>query len=258
MTGPRILICNDDGIHAEGLQTLARAAEPLGEVWIVAPASEQSAVSSAISLRHPLRVRETKVRAYSVSGTPTDCVYIALHHLLRDNRPDILLSGINHGANLGDDVIYSGTVAAAIEATLSDIPSIAFSCAGKTPYPLEETTSHIQALSTFFLEQGMPRGVFMNVNFPATLFPESERKITKLGRRNYGRIVVEKRDPRHQSYYWLGGAELGFDDLPGSDLNAVAAGHISVTPVHLDLTHYRYLRELQAMPQFQTDKGIPS
>lgn len=246
MTRPRILVTNDDGIHAQGIQTLVQALSPLAEVWVVAPASEQSAVSNAISLRHPLRLRgANEARQYSVSGTPTDCVYLAMNHLLRESPPDLLVSGINHGANLADDVFYSGTVAGAIEATLNDLPSIAFSMAGRGPYPFDQLTGHIQRLAEYVLRARLPRGVLINVNFPPDTLPDTKHKITKLGRRTYGRIVVEKTDPRQTPYYWLGGSELGFDDLPGTDCNAIADGFISVTPIHLDLTHYRFLEELK-------------
>lgn len=246
---PLILVTNDDGIDAAGIDALSRAVELLGEVWVVAPKDEQSAVSSAISLRHPLRVWRRGERRVAVSGTPTDCVYIALNHLLK-RRPTICVSGINHGANLSEDVIYSGTVAGAIEATICDIPSIAFSFAGRGGYDFEATQGHVQEIVKVFLGRGIPRGVLINVNFPPDLTKETPSVLTKLGRRNYGRGVVAKTDPRGQEYYWLGGAELGFDDMPGSDCNAVVNSKISVTPVHLDLTHYNYMRELKGWPLF--------
>ncbi len=223
--------------------------EPLGEVWVVAPSDEQSAVSNAISLRHPLRVRERKRRQLAVSGTPTDCVYVALNHVL-EQRPALCVSGINHGANLGDDVMYSGTVAAAIEATLCDIPSMAFSLAGYGSRNFDNTVDHVVRLAQSFLERSVPRNVFLNVNFPPDVQPDTIVTPTKLGRRNYGRVVVEKKDPRNKAYFWLGGSELGFDDIPGSDCNAVAEGSISVTPVVLDLTHYNFMREMSEWPCF--------
>ncbi len=244
MSRPTILVTNDDGIDAAGIQALREAMESIGEVWVVAPRDEQSAVSNAISLRDPLRVEERGPRQMAVSGTPTDCVYIALNHLL-DDPPDLCVSGINHGANLGDDVMYSGTVAGAIEATLCDVPSIAFSLAGYGERNFDSLAQHVQDLARAVLDRQMPRDTFVNVNFPPQVTAQTATKITKLGRRNYGRVVVEKRDPRRRAYFWLGGAELGFHDLPGSDCNTVADGLISITPVSLDLTHYRFMEEMR-------------
>lgn len=249
MDQPRILVTNDDGIDAEGIEALSRAMQDLGEVWVVAPRNEQSAVSNAISLRDPLRVEQRGPRKVAVTGTPTDCVYVGLNHLL-DSPPAICVSGINHGANLGDDVMYSGTVAGAIEATLCDVPAIAFSLAGYGTRDFEPVIGHVRSLTRSVLEQRLPREVFVNVNFPPGVGRDTAMELTKLGRRNYGRVVVEKVDPRRQAYYWLGGAELGFDDIPGSDCNAVAEGRISVTPVSLDLTHYRFLREMESWDGF--------
>lgn len=243
MTPPLILVTNDDGIGAEGIQTLAEAMEPLGEVWVVAPRDEQSAVSNAISLRDPLRVREHGERRLAVSGTPTDCVYVALNHVL-DRRPAVCVSGINHGGNLGDDILYSGTVAAAIEATMCDVPSIAFSLAGYGERDFEPTVGHATEMTRKLMNRDIPRSVFLNVNFPPEVTVDTSVQLTKLGRRNYGRVVVEKKDPRNREYFWLGGSELGFDDIPGSDCNAVSEGTISLTPVDLDLTHYNFMREM--------------
>jgi 5'-nucleotidase len=252
---PLILITNDDGIHAPGLEALRQAMEPLGEVWVVAPATEQSAVSHAISLRHPLRVEEHGERLLSVSGTPTDCVYIALNHIL-ERAPDVCVSGINHGANMGDDVMYSGTVAGAVEATLCDVPAVAFSLAGYKDLDFGIAGRFAAKMTSTVLRQGLPRGVFLNVNFPEEADAGSRVKLTKLGRRNYGRVVIEKHDPRRRPYYWLGGAELGFDDIPGSDCNAVADGFISVTPVHLDMTHYAFIREMRGWEEFADDQWL--
>ena len=252
MSRPLILVSNDDGVNAEGIAALAEAMEPVGEVWVVAPRDEQSAVSNAISLRHPLRVEHRGSRRLAVSGTPTDCVYVAINHVL-DARPTLCVTGINHGANLGDDVMYSGTVAAAIEATLCDIPSIAFSFAGVGDHDFDAVIDHATGLAQTLMERRLPRATFLNVNFPPDVGDDTSMRLTKLGRRNYGRVVVEKKDPRHKSYFWLGGSELGFDDLPGSDCNAVSEGLISVTPVDLDLTHYQFMREMNEWPNFDEE-----
>lgn len=243
MARPTILVTNDDGIHARGLSALADALAELGDVWVVAPQTEQSAVSQAISLRTPVRVHQHGERRYAVSGTPTDCSYVALNHLI--DHVDVCVSGINHGANLGDDVIYSGTVAGAIEATLVDVPSIAVSLAAYRNLDFTPAADVAVRLTRHVLDQGLPRGVFLNVNVPREATADTELVICKLGRRNYARGVEEKLDPRRRPYYWLGGAELGFDDIPGSDCNAIADGKISVTPVHLDLTHYEFIKEMR-------------
>lgn len=242
MTSPTILITNDDGIDARGINALEEAMSALGDVWVVAPASEQSAVSQAITLRSPVRVKARGEQRFSISGTPTDCVYVALNRLL--DKVDICVSGINHGANLGDDVLYSGTVAGAVEATLLDVPSIAVSLATATDFEFEAAGDAARRLAKKVLQNGLPRGVFLNVNVPTSARPGDELVVCKLGRRNYGRMVEEKHDPRGRPYYWLGGAELGFDDMPGSDCNVIADGSISVTPVQLDMTHYRFIREM--------------
>lgn len=243
MSDPLILLTNDDGYDSEGLGALAAALEPLGEVWIVAPHTEQSAISHAITLWDPVRIHQHSERVYSVTGTPTDCVYVAVNSLL-PRLPAVCVSGINHGANLGDDVIYSGTVAGAAEAALSDIPSVAISLAS---YRSREFTAAGQIAARVVrsvLTRGLPRNVLLNVNVPKGASGAGPITPAKLGRRTYGAKVTEKQDPRHRSYYWIGGAELGFDDIPGSDCNVIARDHASISPVTLDLTHYRFLKEL--------------
>ncbi|MFW5966029.1 MAG: 5'/3'-nucleotidase SurE [Persicimonas sp.] len=256
MSEPTILITNDDGIQARGLAALEEALSPLGQVWVVAPDSEQSAVSQAITLRHPVRVRKRGERRYAISGTPTDCAYVALNHLI--DRVDVCVSGINHGANLGDDVIYSGTVAGAIEATLVDVPAIAVSLAAYGDLEFDAAATVARRLTERVLERGLPRGVFLNVNVPREATESSDLVVCKLGRRNYGRVVEEKLDPRQRPYYWLGGAELGFDDIPGSDCNVISEGKVSVTPVHLDLTDYGFARELEHWEGLEGFYGAPS
>jgi 5'-nucleotidase len=256
---PTILITNDDGIHARGIGALEDALADLGDVWVVAPESEQSAVSQMITLRMPVRVRKHNERRYAISGTPTDCVYVAINHLIE--HVDVCVSGINHGANLGDDVIYSGTVAGAIEATLVDVPSVAVSLAAYRNLNFDTAAHAARVVTERVLEHGLPRGLFLNVNVPREATPETDIVVGKLGRRNYGRVVEEKLDPRKQPYYWLGGSELGFDDLPGSDCNIISAGKISLTPVHLDLTHYRFAKELeqwQGLSGFHSSPSSPS
>lgn len=244
MTQPIILITNDDGYGAAGIEALAAAAQELGEVWVVAPATEQSGVSSKISLHEPVRLIQHGERRFAVTGSPADCAYIALTHML-DERPAIVLSGINHGANLGDDVMYSGTVAAALEATLNDVPAIAVSLAA---FGRDLDYSGAAAIAVEYahkvIDKGLPRDTLLNINVPRGGTVDSPRLVTKLGRRNYLREVSEKRDPRGKPYYWIGGAEIDFDDLPGSDCNAISAGNVSITPVQADMTRYKFIDEL--------------
>ncbi len=244
MSTPTILVTNDDGFRAPGIQALADALEAVGEVWVVAPDSEQSGVSHALSLHDPLRVHEHAPRRMAVTGSPADSVYLALNEILEE-PPDLCVSGINHGANLADDLIYSGTVAGAVEATLCDIPGIAVSLAGHGSLEFDVAAAFARRLSSEILDRGLPRDVYLNVNVPAEATPETEARVVKLGRRSYRRDVTEKRDPYQRPYYWLGGSELGFDDLPGSDCNAITREHITITPVHLDFTHYSFMREMR-------------
>jgi 5'-nucleotidase len=230
-----VLLTNDDGVHSRGLAALEQALEGLAEVCIVAPDTEQSAASHAISLHRPLRIQELGTRRWSVDGTPTDCVYVAVHHLLRDERPALVLSGINHGANLADDVTYSGTVAAAMEASLLGIPAAAFSLAVHDRHDFTHAQAFARALATAMLERGLPRGVLLNVNFPRG--PVKGFRVTCLGKRSYGSSVLENVDPRGRKYYWIGGSESRHENVPDSDCNAVFDdGLVSVTPLHLDLT----------------------
>ncbi|MEZ4462334.1 MAG: 5'/3'-nucleotidase SurE [bacterium] len=243
MEKPLILVTNDDGIDAEGIAALENALSAIGDVWTVAPATEQSAISHAITLWSPVRIHDHGAQRFAVTGTPTDCVYIALSRLL-PRRPALCVSGVNHGANLGDDVIYSGTVAGAAEATLNDIPSIAVSLASYRARQFEDAAALATRLARGVLARGLPRGVFLNLNVPKSAAASDAIVPTKLGRRYYGKLVAEKADPRNKPYYWIGGSELGFDDIPGSDCNEIARDRVTVTPVQLDMTHYKFLREL--------------
>jgi 5'-nucleotidase len=244
-----ILVSNDDGIHSEGLSALREAAATLGdEVVVVAPDRERSAVSHSLTLHRPLRVEEVRPGWFAVDGTPTDCVLIAIHRLLAE-RPRLVVAGINRGANLGDDVHYSGTVSAAKEATLLGIPSIAFSLGGRSPFHFEATARFASRISAFALEIGLPPNTLLNVNFPPSSICEAPERfvVTRLGRRRYGDVITEKVDPRGRSYYWIGGAEIEEPTDEGTDLAAVARGEVSVTPIHLDLTHYELWERLQGV-----------
>jgi 5'-nucleotidase len=238
---PRILVSNDDGYQSEGIRALAEAMLPLGEVWVVAPEQEQSATAHSISIHRPLRLREVRERWYAVDGTPTDCSYLAVNHVLRDRRPSLMVSGINHGANLADDVTYSGTVAAAMEAWLLGIPSIAFSLVSHGRHHLggdefAPAARFARSLAEAALAQDLPPSLLLNVNVPGGVEPAGYR-VTRLGKHSYGSEVVEKTDPRGRKYYWIGGNEYQHEDIPGSDCNAVLRERlVSVTPLQLDLT----------------------
>ncbi|MGE0454952.1 MAG: 5'/3'-nucleotidase SurE [Vicinamibacteria bacterium] len=238
---PRILVSNDDGYQSEGIRALAEAMQPLGEVWVVAPEQEQSATAHSISIHRPLRLRELRERWYAVDGTPTDCSYLAVNHLLKDRRPSLMVSGINHGANMADDVTYSGTVAAAMEAWLLGIPAIAFSLVsrGQQQFGAADFTPaarFARSLAQAALAQDLPPSLLLNVNVPGGVEPAGYR-VTRLGKHSYGSEVVEKTDPRGRKYYWIGGNEYQHEDVPGSDCNAVLReGKVSVTPLQLDLT----------------------
>lgn len=244
-----ILVSNDDGIHSPGLGALRDAAATLGDdVIVVAPDRERSAVSHSLTLHRPLRVDEIRPGWFAVDGTPTDCVLIAVHRVLPE-RPRLVLAGINLGANLGDDVHYSGTVSVAKEATLLGIPSIAFSLGGRGPFHFEAAARFAARLAAYALETGLPPNTLLNVNFPAPAVSEDPQRfvITRLGRRRYGDLITESVDPRGRSFYWIGGTEIEETADEGTDLAATVRGAISVTPIHLDLTHYELWERLQGV-----------
>src|SRR6266849_3864994 len=245
MSAPRILVSNDDGHLAEGLLALAEAMAPLGEVWVAAPDREQSAASHSLSLHRPLRIKQIRPRWYAIDGTPSDCSYLAINHLMKGARPRLMVSGINHGANLADDVTYSGTVAAAIEASLLGVPAIAFSLVTRHRFDFSHAARFAQKLAAAVLAHPLPSKMLLNVNIPAGIELTSYA-VTRLGKHSYGYDVVEKVDPRGRKYYWIGGSEYQHEDIPGSDCNAVIEDHlISVTPLQLNLTDQGLLGELQ-------------
>jgi 5'-nucleotidase len=212
-------------------------------VWVVAPEVEQSAASHAISLHRPLRIRKVRERWYSVDGTPTDCAYLAIHHLMKDEVPRMAVAGINHGPNLADDVIYSGTVAAAMEASLLGVPAIAFSLVSRKPSDFAPAAHFARSLVEAALAQVLPERLLLNVNVPEG--QPNGYAVTRLGRHSYGNAVVENFDPRGRRYYWIGGNAYQHEDIPGSDCNAIFDEQlISVTPMVLDLTDVALLERL--------------
>ena len=242
----RILVSNDDGIAANGLRALAEAVSPLAEVWVVAPETEQSASSHALSLHRPLRIKKHAERWYGVDGTPADCVYLAVHHLMKDQPPALVLSGINHGANLAEDVIYSGTVAAAMEGSLLGCPAIAFSLATRKGFDFQHAARFAHALVKAALASKLPSQMLLNVNVP----PQGTANgyvVTRLGRHSYEAGVIQKEDPRGRRYYWIGGSDSEHISIPGSDCNAIVEdGKVSITPLMLNLTDATFVEPLKA------------
>lgn len=242
----RILVTNDDGYLANGIQVLADAARRLGEVTVVAPDREQSATSHSLTLHYPLRARMTADGIHVVDGTPTDCVVLALGGLVEE-KPDFVLSGINHGANLGDDVLYSGTVAAAMESCILGIPSVAISYTGSEPTAITAWSDVLAALLEQLLKrEDFPAETLLNINLPA-LPPDKIAgvRITTLGRRAYVGSLTRALDPNGREYFWIGGGEQKWWGGPDVDFRAVHSGFISITPLHLDLTNYKLLERIE-------------
>lgn len=237
----RILVTNDDGVHAPGIKVLEAIARQLSpDVWVCAPETEQSAASHSLTIHRPLRIREYDDRRFSVDGTPTDAVLLAVKRLLADRPPDLVLSGINHGSNIGDDVTYSGTIAAAMEATLLGVPAVALSQRINYPHPVDWTT--VEHWGAQVLRKAVAirwaDNVLVNVNFPAVAPDEVKGiRVVGHGKRKIGDQLIERTDPRGRPYYWIGvlrGQDPVADD---TDIAAVEAGAIAVTPLCMDLTH---------------------
>lgn len=240
-----ILVTNDDGYDAPGLTALVEAVAPLGRVVVVAPDREKSGSSHALTLVRPLRAVRVDEDRYRVDGTPTDCVHLAINSLTDGRLPDLVVSGINRGLNIGDDVTYSGTVAGALEGTLLHVPSIAFSVAvpdeGRADY--SRTLSFAQRLSEIVLARGLQPGVFLNVNFPAG--EPTGVRITRQGTRQYKATALERLDPNGRPYYWIDSVSATPNDEPDGDHRAIRDGYVSVTPLTSNLTHERTLEGLR-------------
>ena len=241
----RILLTNDDGVNATGLKVLEGIARKFSEdIWVVAPTEEQSGAGHSLTLTQPVRLRRLGERRFCVTGTPTDAVMMAIAHIMKDHRPDLVLSGVNRGANLGEDVTYSGTVSAAMEGALAGIPSIALSqCYARQgmgdSVPFAAAEAWAERVLRPIVESRMEPRTLVNINFPA-LAPDEVRgiRVAQQGLRDYGRLRIDQRtDPRGYDYFWFGLGPMIETPSHSTDLEAIADGYISVTPLHLDLTH---------------------
>jgi 5'-nucleotidase len=241
---PRILVTNDDGIHSQGIIDLARALERVGDVTVVAPAHEMSAASHSLTLIRPLRIDRVDDRHFAVDGTPTDCVTIAMGLLMKDAPPDIVLSGINRGPNLGDDQSYSGTVAGALEASIHGLPGIAVSLVMRRNFDFSYAAEFSARLAGRVLSEGLPKGTLLSVNVPPG--PVKGVRITRQGVKVVRPVIIEGFDPRQRPYYWISEERLPAADQPGTDYDAVRQGYVSITPLCNDLTDHGALGRLQA------------
>jgi len=241
-----IMLTNDDGVHAPGLKILFQQSLDLGKTVIVAPEHDNSAASHSLTMSRPLRVREIAENIYTINGTPTDCVTIGIGKIL-PQKPDLVISGINPGPNLGDDVSYSGTVSAAIESTMLGIPSIAVSLAAESePLHYGTAAAFVARLAKIILEKGLPKDTLLNVNVPNTASEGIEGvAFTRRGRKLYDDAIKETFDPWGRKHYWIGGGTPSFDAGEDTDSAAISVNKISITPMHLDPTNYEALKFLQ-------------
>ncbi len=240
----RILLTNDDGIHSKGLAKLEESLREIGDVFVIAPASEMSGASHSLTLSRPLRIRQIDERHWSVDGTPTDCVTIALNKILSEaERPHICASGINYGPNLADDASYSGTVAGAMEANILGVPAIAFSLSAREKFDFTIAARISAKVVRKALDEGLPEGTFLNVNIPNG--EPKGWKITKQGIKHARPIIHEQFDPRGKPYYWIHEERFGYLKEEGADFQAVEDGYVSITPMRSDLTNYKALEHLE-------------
>lgn len=245
MSRTRILITNDDGYHADGIVALERVLSEIGDVYVVAPESEMSGASHSLTLARPLRIRQRSERHWTVDGTPTDCVTLALNQILTDDeRPHICCSGINHGANLGDDATYSGTVAGALEATILGVPGLAFSLVAYRDHDFTESARIAGEITRRAIADGLPDGTLLNVNVPKGV--PAGMRITKQGFKSARPVISEHIDPRGKLYYWIGEERSGFRAKGGTDFEAIDEGFVSITPMRSDLTNHNALETLKS------------
>ncbi|MDB1124860.1 5'/3'-nucleotidase SurE [Vibrio algarum] len=239
----KILLSNDDGVYAEGIRALADSLKDIAEIIIVAPDRNRSGASNSLTLENPLRVVEIEKNIYSVQGTPTDCVHFALNELLKDDMPDLVLSGINHGANLGDDVLYSGTVAAAMEGHFLGVQSIAFSLVGNQHF--ETAGKIVRAIVDQHITSPIPTNRLLNINIPDVPFNQLKgQEVTRLGARHHAETMIKQQDPRGQDVYWLGPPGKEQDAGIGTDFYAIENGFVSITPMQVDLTAHESLASM--------------
>ena len=236
-----ILLSNDDGVSSEGLQSLRRAFSKTDDVWVVAPESERTCIAHAITLHKPLRIKDLGDRVFSTNGTPADSVLLALKVVL-PRKPDLVISGINKGPNMGQDVSYSGTVAAAREGAFSGAVSIAASLNGRSAFLFDDAVRSVLDIVERVRAGNLPPATLLNVNIPNIPYGRiNGLMVTSLGKRIYNGNIIERMDPRGGAYYWIGGDAEGFEPIPGTDLQAVDLGYVSLTPLHWDLTSYAVL-----------------
>jgi 5'-nucleotidase len=242
----RILVTNDDGVHSPGIAALAKALGAIGEVWIVAPDRERTAIAHAVTLHKPLRIHHLRSRTYAINGTPVDCVNLALLKVM-PKPPSIVVSGINKGVNLGDDVMYSGTVSAAMEGTILGVPSVAVSQEGRDRFRFDVGASYAVRVVRLVLTQGLPEETLLNVNIPDRLRREIKGvRITCLSRRRFHNPIIEKLDPHGRKYYWIAGERISWSRSKDADHEAIEEGFVSITPVRLDSTHHGVLDRFRA------------
>lgn len=248
-----ILITNDDGIQSEGIIKLYEELKSYHKVVVVAPDRERSAISRALTLYRPLRVEKVASDKFSVDGTPTDCVNLAINCLFK-HQIKMVVSGINKGGNMAEDITYSGTVSAAMEGLLLGVPSIAISLAARENFIFETPAKIAANLVKKVLKRGLPYDTLLNVNVPNVPFDDLKGvKITRMGKKRYSDNIIEKKDPRGKKYYWLGGEEIGYEKLGDSDMEAVSEGYVSISPIHLDLTNYSAMESLRDVFDFTPD-----
>ena len=245
----RILLSNDDGINAPGLKALEKIAHEISDdVWVVAPELDQSGASHSLTLRDPLRIREISAQRFAISGTPTDCVMLAANHILKVNPPSLVLSGINYGSNMAEDVTYSGTVAAAMEAALLGIPAVALSLSVNMGHPAKWATAEHYAPDIIrrLIKVKFQENILVNINFPDLIVPSIKGiAITQQGQRPIETDLHEHTDPRGRHYYWIGAGQYDGSGNEGTDLKAISQGLISITPLSLDLSHRETMSQLE-------------
>lgn len=247
----RILLTNDDGIHSEGLVTLEKALREIGDVYVVAPAAEMSGASHSLTLARPLRIRRIDDRHWTIDGTPTDCVTLALHRILsKDQLPDLCVSGINHGGNLGDDATYSGTVAGALEATILGVPGIAISLVARENLNFKEAARIAVLAAKKIIVEGLPEGTLLNINVPNSEIKGI--KVTRQGIKNARPVITEHIDPRGKPYFWIGEQYFRSNAEFGTDYRAIEEGYVSITPLKSDMTDHAAIPTIESWEYLAT------